>query len=326
MSQKTITVITSAYNEQDCIEELCARLIQLFNTESRYLWDVILVDNGSTDSTWNKMVEVQAADQRFRLLRLSRNFRMDGGLTAGLSMASGDAVVLMASDLQDPPELIPEFLRKWEEGYENVYMIVNKRHGTGPIRRFNSRLFYRLASFLTSNRFPENASDFRLIDRKVYEVVRQMEERNRFVRGLFGWVGFKSTGVMADRPPRYAGVSGAHSLKVIDLAFKGIFAHSYIPLKLITVLGLTLSLLSLLSLPFLVISWFMFGVPFAGFGTLLSATIFAFGLTTAMLGIVAEYVGLIYEEVKQRPNFVVSEQVGFIQRSGRIKEASNEIQ
>lgn len=326
MSQKTITVITSAYNEEDCIEELCARLIQLFKTESRYLWDVILVDNGSTDSTWNKMVELQAADQRFRLLRLSRNFRMDGGLTAGLSMATSDAVVLMASDLQDPPELISEFLRKWEEGYENVYMIVNKRQGTGPIRRFNSRLFYRLASFLTSNRFPENASDFRLIDRKVYEVVRQMEERNRFVRGLFGWVGFKSTGVMADRPPRYAGVSGAHSLKVIDLAFKGIFAHSYIPLKLITVLGLTLSLLSLLSLPFLVISWFMFGVPFAGFGTLLSATIFAFGLTTAMLGIVAEYVGLIYEEVKQRPNFVVSEQVGFIQRSGRIKEASNEIQ
>jgi dolichol-phosphate mannosyltransferase len=235
---------------------------------------------------------------------------MDGGLTAGLNYVSGDAVVLMTADLQDPPELISEFIKKWEEGYENVYMVVTKRTGTGPIRTFNSKAFYWLAGKLTDNRIPKNASDFRLVDRKVYEAVRGMEERNRFIRGLFAWVGFKSIGIEAERPERFGGVSNAHSLKVIDLAFKGIFSHSYIPLKLITVCGIVLSGISIVSLFAFAISWVFIGVPFAGFGTIVSLVLLVFGFLTFMLGLIAEYIGLIYEEVKQRPNFVVSQSLG----------------
>jgi dolichol-phosphate mannosyltransferase len=216
----------------------------------------------------------------------------------------------MTADLQDPPELITQFIKKWEEGYENVYMQVSKRRGTGPVRSFNSRAFYWLAGKLTDNRIPKNVSDYRLLDRKVYQAVRTMNERNRFVRGLVAWVGFKSIGVEAERAERFGGVSNARSLKVIDLAFKGIFSHSYIPLKLITVTGVTLSITSFVSLVVFTLFWVFVGVPFAGFGTIVSLAVLAFGTLTFMLGIIAEYLGLIYEEVKGRPNFVVSDVLG----------------
>jgi dolichol-phosphate mannosyltransferase len=235
---------------------------------------------------------------------------MDGGITAGLDYATGDAVVFMTADLQDPPVLITEFIKKWEEGYENIYMHVLKRRGTGPIRSFNSRAFYWLAGKLTDNRIPKNVSDYRLLDRKVYEAVRNMKERNRFVRGLVAWVGFKSIGVEAERAERFGGVSNAHSLKVIDLAFKGIFSHSYIPLKLITMTGVVLSLTSFVSIAVFTYVWIFIGVPFAGFGTIVSVAMLAFGTLTFMLGIIAEYLGLIYEEVKGRPNFIVSDVLG----------------
>jgi glycosyltransferase involved in cell wall biosynthesis len=307
MKRKLINLVIPAYNEEDCVDELARRLTLLFDTEPDYDFRAIIVENGSVDSTWEKLRAISARDSRFRIVKLSRNFRMDGGLTAGLHYVTGEACVLMTADLQDPPELIHEFLRKWEEGWENVYGIVTKRDGTGPIRTMNSKLFYFLAGLMTDGSIPRNASDFRLVDRKVYEVVRNMTERNRFIRGLFAWVGFKSIGIPMVRPPRYGGVSNAHTFKVIDLAFKGIFAHSYKPLRLITIFGLLLFAFSFLSLIPLSIIWLTSGVPFAGFGTLVSLFLAVLGFLSLMLGILSEYVGLIYEEVKARPNYIVSE-------------------
>jgi len=306
-----ISVVVPAYNERDNIDELGRRLGLVFDAEDGYDWECILVENGSADDTYEKALALNERDGRFKVLQLARNFRMDGGLTAGLQQARGDAAVVMAGDLQDPPEVIPEFLRKWEEGYEIVYQIVTARRGTGPVRRFNSWLFYVVANRLTDGRIPRNVSDFRLVDRKVYETVNRMEERNRFVRGLFAWVGFRSIGVEAERAPRTAGVSGAHTFKVIDLALKGIFAHSYVPLKFISIFGVVLSLVSFMSIIVLAVCFVLFGVPFAGFGTIVSLIVLMFGFLFTMLGVVAEYVGLIYEEVKQRPNFVVRERIGF---------------
>jgi glycosyltransferase involved in cell wall biosynthesis len=307
MKRKLINLVIPAYNEEDCVDELARRLTLLFDTEPDYDFRAIIVENGSVDSTWEKLRAISARDSRFRIVKLSRNFRMDGGLTAGLHYVTGEACVLMTADLQDPPELIHEFLRKWEEGWENVYGIVTKRDGTGPIRTMNSKLFYFLAGLMTDGSIPRNASDFRLVDRKVYEVVRNMTERNRFIRGLFAWVGFKSIGIPMVRPPRYGGVSNAHTFKVIDLAFKGIFAHSYKPLRLISIFGLVLFAFSFLSLIPLSIIWLTSGVPFAGFGTLVSLFLAVLGFLSLMLGILSEYVGLIYEEVKARPNYIVSE-------------------
>ena len=310
MSKKLISLIIPAYNEEDCVDELARRLAKVFESESQYDFEAIIVENGSIDSTWEKLQSIAQVDPRFKILKLSRNFRMDGGLTAGLDYVNGDACVLMTADLQDPPELIPTFLRKWEEGYENIFGIVTKREGTGPIRTMNSKMFYWLAGKLTDGRIPRNASDFRLVDRKVYVAVRGMSERNRFVRGLFAWAGFNSIGIPMERPPRFGGVSNAHTFKVLDLAFKGIFAHSYKPLRLITVFGFILSISAFLSIVPLLFLWVVYGVPFAGFGSLVALFLLISGTVSLMLGILSEYVGLIYEEVKGRPNYLVSETLG----------------
>lgn len=308
--KKLISIIIPAYNEEECVDELAVRLKVLFVTESQYDFEVIIVENGSIDTTWEKLQKIAAVDSRFKILKLSRNFRMDGGLTAGLDYIKGDACVLMTADLQDPPELISEFLHKWEEGWENIYGIVTKRGGTGPIRTLNSKMFYFVADKLTDGRIPKNASDFRLVDKKVYLAIKSMTERNRFVRGLFAWAGFKSIGVPMERPPRFGGVSNANTFKVIDLAFKGIFAHSYKPLRLITVFGIVLSAISFFTIIPLAIIWITSGVPFAGFGTIVSLFLFVLGILSLMIGILSEYIGLIYEEVKARPNYVVSEFLG----------------
>lgn len=308
--KKKIALVIPAYNESDCVDELAERLGAMFDSETKYDFEAIIVENGSTDDTMEKLLKINARDPRFKILQLARNFRMDGGLTAGLSEVDADAVVLMTADLQDPPEFIPNFIRKWEEGYENIYGVVTKRTGTGPLRTFNSKAFYWLAGKLTDDRIPRNASDFRLLDRGAYEAVRGMEERNRFVRGLVSWVGFKSIGLPMVREPRFAGVSKAHSLKVIDLAFKGIFAHSYVPLRLITITGFAVTAIAIVALIALLIRFIGFGVPFDGFGTLISVMLIGFGIVTLLLGVIGEYIGLIYEEVKQRPNFIVSKKVG----------------
>lgn len=310
-SRKRISLIIPAYNESECVDELAERLAAVFDAEQAYDFDAIIVENGSTDDTYEKLIAINKRDPRFKILQLARNFRMDGGLTAGLSVADADAVVLMTADLQDPPEFIPEFLRKWEEGYENVYGVVTERRGTGPIRTMNSKLFYWLAGKLTDDRITKNASDFRLLDRGAYEAVRSMQERNRFVRGLVSWVGFKSIGLPMVRPPRFAGVSKAHSLKVIDLAFKGIFAHSNVPLRLITITGFLVTLIAVIAVVVLAVRFAAFGVPFDGFGTLISVMLIGFGVVTLLLGVIGEYLGLIYEEVKQRPNFIVSRKIGW---------------
>ena len=308
--KKLISIVVPAYNEQDNVDELVSRLQGVFSANAAYDFEAIIVENGSLDHTYEKLLMAHQRDPRFKILQLARNFRMDGGLTAGLSYAKGDAAVIMTADLQDPPELITGFIKKWEEGYENVFGIVTKRQGTSPLRKLNSQLFYWLANKLTGGMVPKNVSDFRLVDRQVYQTINSIHERNRFMRGLFAWVGYKSIGIEHERAERFAGVSGAHTFKVLELALKGIFAHTYLPLKLITLTGLAVSAFSFILLVGIVIKAILWGVPFAGFGTIMAVMLLMFGILFTMLGIVSEYVGLIYEEVKQRPNYIVKEKVG----------------
>lgn len=308
--RKSIDVIVPAYNEQECIEELIRRLLAVFDAERGYQWRAIIVENGSSDRTWELLQAATKQDKRICVVRLSRNFRMDGGLTAGLDFATADAVVFMTADLQDPPEAIPEFLRRWEDGADNVYGLVTKREGTGPIRRLNSQLFYWFADRMTGGLMPRNASDFRLMDRRLYETLRGLDERNRFMRGLVAWAGFTSVAVPIPRPPRYAGESKAYSGIIVGLAARALLAHSYLPLHLIAIFGMALSALSVVSILVLFPLWIIRGVPFAGFGSLIALGLLSLGLITLILGVIAEYISLIYEEVKGRPNFVVRETVG----------------
>lgn len=307
---KLVSIVTPVFNEEGCVEELARRLSAVFDSLPAYEFEVIAVENGSCDRTYELLLTLHERDQRFKVVQLARNFGADGGVTAGLAHARGDAAVIMSADLQDPPELIPLFLQKWEEGFENVYGVITARHGTGPIRRLNSQLFYWLIGKLTDNRVPQNASDFRLVDRGVYETINGMPEQNRFMRGLFAWVGYRSIGIEHERPPRYGGESKANTLHVLDLAVRGILAHSNVPLKAIPFFGGLISICSFAALMVFVVKFLFFGVPFSGFGTIVGISLLMFGFLFSILGIMGQYIGLIYEEVKRRPNYIVRTTVG----------------
>ena len=309
-ARKSVSVVVPAYNEELCIEELAARLGAVFDGEPGYDWSALIVENGSADRTWPMLQDIAARDPRFKVVRLARNFHMDGGLTAGLDYVTADACIFMTADLQDPPEAIPLFVRQWEAGYANVYGLVTERQGTGLLRRINSQAFYWLAGRLSDGRLVRNASDFRLMDRRLYETLRSMDERNRFMRGLVSWAGFESAAVPVVRPPRFAGESKAYTWPVLGMALKAIFAHSYKPLRLISATGVVASVVALLLLILNVWRAFAEGVPFAGYGTITSLLLLIFGMLALMLGVIAEYIALIYEEVKRRPNFIVKETIG----------------
>jgi dolichol-phosphate mannosyltransferase len=308
---KSLSIVIPAYNEEDCIRELINRLSLVIAQESGYTWEVIVIDNGSVDKTWEEILKESQTKPFVKGLKLSRNFLMDGGITAGLDKVDSDACIIMCADLQDPPEMIPEFLRKWEGGYENVYGVVTERQGTSLVRRLNTFLFYKIANFLTDTKIPKNVSDFRLVDRKVYEAVRDIDERNRFMRGLFAWVGFKSIGVDVVRPPRFGGTSNAHSMVVLGFAIRGILSNSTKLLRLVSCFGVGLSVISFMTVVPMALAWFAFGVPFAGFGTIVSLVLLGIGLQSLMIGVLSEYVGLAYEETKRRPNFIISSEYNF---------------
>jgi dolichol-phosphate mannosyltransferase len=271
-----------------------------------YRFEVIVVENGSRDDTYAKLLAIRAKDARFKIVRLIRNFDMEGGMCAGLASASGDACVIMSADLQDPPELIPSFLEKWEEGYDNVYQVVTNRADNSLFRRIAAQTFYWLINKISDRPVPRNASDFRLVDRKLYEAFNAMPERNRMVRAMWGWIGGKSLGIEHERPPRFGGTSAFNSLRTAAYAIRGILASSYTPLKVIPLFGLSLGALSFALFAFYAVRAFTHGVPFDGFGTIVALALFLFGSLFVLLGILSEYIGMIYEEVRGRPTYITA--------------------
>ena len=309
--RKLISVVFSAYNEDGNIQELARQLKEVFDVNKEYDFEVIMVDNGSTDATFEKMFSVREMDKRFKIVQLSRTFGMDRGVTAGLGRAKGEAAIIMTANLQDTPSLITQFIKKWQDGYENVYGVVKKRPGKGFIRRLFSELFYFLINRMTKNLIPKNVSDFRLIDKKVYLAINSMPERNRLLRGMFAWAGFKSTGIEFERSRRFSGKSHASFFATVDLAIRGIFAYSYFPIRLISAFGFIFSGISFFCLLYTVVKVLIKGVPFPGYGTLISLILLMFGLLFMVLGVLGQYIAQIYEEVKARPNYLIRQEIGF---------------
>lgn len=309
--KRLISIVVPAYNEGACVDELARRLQLVFvQFAGRYDFEVIIVENGSNDDTYVKLLAIHAGDPRFKIVRLQRNFDMEGGMCAGLAHASGDACVIMAGDLQDPPELIPEFITKWEDGYDNVYQIVTSRADNSLFRRVAAQTFYWLIHKISDRPVPRNASDFRLVDRRLCETFNAMPERNRMVRAMWTWVGGRSIGIEHERPPRFGGVSTFNSLRTASFAIRGILSSSYMPLKVIPLVGGALGFVSFIALAVYAARAVFFGVPFAGFGTLVSLNLLLFGFLFLLLGLISEYVGMVYEEVRGRPTFVVRETHG----------------
>lgn len=300
-----ISVVIPAYNEFECIDELGRRLQGVFAARPDLRFEAIIVENGSSDGTINKLLSLRSEDSRFRIVQLSRNFGCDNGMAAGMEFAVGDACVLMTADLQDPPELILDFIALWEQGFDNVFGVVKTRGGTGPVRRFNSRAYYKVLNWASSDAIPENASDFRIIDRVVYEAVRSMPERSRFLRSMISWTGFRSAGIPFDRPERFGGESKADTLGVINNAINSILQSSKLFIRMIPILGVLIFGCSLVAEVVLIVDWVARGVPFNGFGSLVSLGLMSLGLITLILGVIGQYVWLVFEQVRERPNFVV---------------------
>jgi dolichol-phosphate mannosyltransferase len=306
----SIDFVSSAFNEEECLPELFERISTVMKSEQKYTYRIIIIDNGSQDATWEIIKSESDKNPKVVGIRMSRNFSLDSAFTCGIDYAEADVAIVMTSDLQDPPEAIPLLLRRYEEGYDQVLAKVSKRASVPFLRRIFSKIFYKLARKMTSGMLPESVSDFRLLNRRTYSAIRQLRESHRFLRGLGAWVGFNTTYIEIERPPRFAGRSkwlGMSIFRVVGIASKSILAYSAQPLAWVSVLGITLSIISIIGLIALAAFWILFGVPFAGFGSLIGVTVLGFSLTMLCIGILAQYVGLIYEEVKRRPLYLVTE-------------------
>jgi dolichol-phosphate mannosyltransferase len=272
--------------------------------QHQYDFEVVICENGSTDDSLQQLVSIRQADPRFKIVQLSRNFHMEGGMMAAISKVQGDVCIIMSADLQDPPELIATLLDRWREGFDHVYTVITYRHGEGRMRRLAAEVFYWLINRVSETPVPRNASDFRLVSREMYLTFNSLPERVRMVRALWGWIGFKSTSVSYERAPRVRGVSSFKVGVTAAFAVRGILSSSLSPLRVIPLLGMTLSALAFFGVIGIAIRAIFFGVPFAGFGTITALTLLLFGLLFLLLSILAEYIAMIFLETRGRPMYV----------------------
>jgi glycosyltransferase involved in cell wall biosynthesis len=274
------------------------------------VWEILFVDDGSTDATLAAIHAAHRRDPRVRALSLSRNFGKEAALSAGLDHAGGDAVIPIDVDLQDPPEVIGAMLAKWREGYEVVYGVRTNRESDSLPKRLTADLYYRAHNYLSADKIPEHAGDFRLLDRSVVDVIRTMPERNRFMKGLFAWSGFRQAAVEYERAPRRVGATKFHYWKLWTLALDGITSASTMPLRIWSYVGVVIALLSLLYSAIVIIKTVFFGSDVPGYPSLMVAILFLGGLQLISLGVLGEYVGRILVETKRRPLYVVRQKIG----------------
>jgi glycosyltransferase involved in cell wall biosynthesis len=299
----TFCVVVPAYNEAAGLDEFHRRLTAVMDTLGS--WRVIYVNDGSTDSTLACLWCLRERDHRVGVVNLSRNFGKEAAMTAGLDHADADAIVVIDSDLQDPPEVICDLAAVWREGYDVVYARRSMRRGETWLKKTTANLFYRLMEGVGNVPLPRDTGDFRLMSRRVVETVRTLRETHRFMKGLFAWVGFPSKAVLYERAPRHAGDSKWNYWKLWNFAIEGITSFTVMPLKLASYLGVFVSLFAALFILQLVIRTLAFGNPVAGYPSLMAVVLFLGGVQLLTLGIIGEYLGRIFNETKERPLYLV---------------------
>jgi glycosyltransferase involved in cell wall biosynthesis len=302
----TFSVVIPVFNEAESITEFHRRL-SVMTRKAGDTWEFIFINDGSTDASPELLKQFAHADKRVRVIDFVRNFGHQIAVTAGLDIAQGRAVIVIDADLQDPPEVIPELIAKWREGNEVVYAVRSEREGETWIKEMTAKLFYRVIFQITDIKIPLDTGDFRLLDEKVVSVMRQMRERHRFLRGMASWVGFRQAGVPYRRQARYAGKTKYPFSKMMRLALNAITSFSYFPLQLATYVGFVCAVVSAVSIPIVIILRFSGSGAFFGQATTLISVLFLGGVQLICLGILGEYVGRIYDEVKGRPLYIVRE-------------------
>jgi polyisoprenyl-phosphate glycosyltransferase len=300
----TYSIVAPIYNEIENLPTLYRRVKEVMDTTGEP-WELILVDDGSTDGSTDKIRDLAAQDKSVRAVIFARNFGHQVAITAGWDYARGDAVVIIDADLQDPPEVILDLAKKWKEGYEVVYAVRGEREGETWFKKFTAAMFYRVIYSITDVKIPVDTGDFRLMDRKVVNVLKQMRERHRFPRGMSAWVGFKQVGVTYKRAARLAGVTKYPLRKMLRLALNAITGFSYFPLQMATYLGFFSAGVSILTIPVVIYMRMTGSGAFFGQATTLIAVLFLGGVQLISLGILGEYVGRLYDEAKGRPLYIV---------------------
>lgn len=314
------SVVVPIYNEAEVLPTLYQRLTAVM-VEMGRPYEIIFVNDGSTDDSAALLRDLRAGDSRVKLVSLSRNFGHQIAITAGLDYSSGNPVIVMDGDLQDPPEVIPELVAQWEAGYEIVFAVRASRNGERLFKRATAAAYYRILRRLTTTQIPVDAGDFRLMSRMAVDALKPIRERNRFVRGLVGWIGFRYTSITYVRDSRYAGTTKYPLTRMLKFALNGIFSFSFLPLQLATYLGLAVSFVSFAYIAYAVWLKLFTTRVVQGWASVIVAVLFMGGVQLVSLGIIGEYIGRIYEEVKQRPLYLVDAALGFDQAPGRSNGA-----
>jgi polyisoprenyl-phosphate glycosyltransferase len=307
------SVIAPVYDEEGNLDRLYSEIKDVLET-TQEPWELVLVNDGSRDRSAEKMGELAAADPRIKTVHFARNFGHAAAVTAGIDFASGDAVVLIDADLQDPPEVILQMIEQWKQGYDVVYAVRDKREGETWFKTQSARLFYRVIHNITDVHIPVDTGDFRLMDRRVADVLRQMREHNRFIRGMTSWVGFKQTGVKYIRKPRFKGETKYPFRKMLRFGLDAITGFSYFPLQLMIYVAGVLGFLAILTIPFIItLRLFGGGEWFYGQATTIVLVLLSSAFQLFFLFVMGQYIARIYDEVRQRPLYVVAHTHGFKQ-------------
>ena len=301
-----LSVVVPAYNEQEVIDEFHQRITQVMQSLNM-AWEVVYVNDGSHDQTLDKLRQLHSTDEHVCIVDLSRNFGKEIALSAGLAHTQGDAVVVIDADLQDPPELIPELIKEWQNGSDVVYARRTQRDGESFMKRFTAAVFYRLMRNVGRVKLPEDTGDFRLLSRRAVNALNTFKEQHRFMKGLFAWIGFKQKAVYYQRDARLAGTSKWSYWKLWNFALDGITSFTITPLKIATYIGIITSLCAFIYGTYMLVTTLMYGNPVPGYPSLIVIILFLGGVQLMAIGILGEYIGRIFTETKQRPLYFVNE-------------------
>lgn len=304
---KKITILIPAYNEEEVLPQLMERLNKVTRSIPQYAFEYLFINDGSSDQTLEILKKQKIQDSRIRYMDLSRNFGKETAMLAGFDNARGDAVIILDADLQQPPETIPEMIQWWEQGYEDVYAIRKKRDGETRRKEWTSKIFYKVIDKMSPTKVYPQAGDFRLLDRKCIEALKQIRENERYTKGMYGWIGFKKKEIQYVADERAAGVTKWSWSNLFKLAMDGITSYSTVPLKIWSYIGFFISFIAFLFLAFEIGKTFLFGTDVAGYPTLLAAILFLGGIQLISLGVIGEYLGRVFVETKRRPPYFIRE-------------------
>ncbi|MDL2341616.1 MAG: glycosyltransferase family 2 protein [Patescibacteria group bacterium] len=304
---KTITILIPAYNEEQVLPKLYERLKLLAENNVNYGFEFLFINDGSRDQTLEIIKDYSNIDSRVAFVNLSRNFGKETAMIAGLDHFSTDAAVIIDADLQDPPELIPEMIRYWEEGYDDIYARRTSRAGETWLKKITSSMFYRILQKSTRVPIQQDTGDFRLLDKRCVAALVELRESQRYTKGMFSWIGFKKKEILYSRDPRAAGTSKWNYLKLLDLAIEGITSFTTAPLRWSSVLGILISFMAFVYIVVIIVKTLLFGISVNGYPSIMAAILFLGGVQLLFLGIIGEYVGRIFNETKSRPLYFVEE-------------------